>query len=150
MRQSYNKSGNTTHLSFQYYVLVLIMLYISPLCVYLQSLWFISTNMQAAIYIFLVILLSIAGERNKFQMHGLYVFWGVFMIFISFAALLSGGLLYFMQTSLLFVFLFFRRDTSAAINTCLWIIVAIGFLCAVACIIELFDYAFYRSFILPM
>ena len=130
-------------------VLTLFMLYVSPLCIYLQSMFFATTNIWTAAYIALLCgLILISGKFsvgvNKYD----FLFF-LFLVFACYASLRTeGGLLYFMQTFLVIFFVFgYTKYQIRDLYRSLDIIFVFGCVCAVGCIIQELWNGFYTDIV---
>lgn len=113
------------------------LLYVTPLCVYLQSLFFATTNIWAAGYIAIICLLFVTNGGIKFKLLGVDTLFGIFLIIVAFSSLGSGDYLYFLQTGLIILFVFgFTKYRLSTLYRYLDIFVVFGMFCAVGCILQ--------------
>lgn len=128
--------------------LLLFMLYVCPLCVFLQCLFFATSNVYAACYITLtscMLLKSGLRRRNEVPLI-LGLFLTVMLILVSYA----GDLLSVMQTLLLIFFLYSKTSQDLfGVKMLSTIILIVGVICAISCIIEVLNFPLYAAVILP-
>lgn len=128
--------------------LFLFMLYVCPLCNFLQEAFFATTNVFSAFYIILTaFLLFKGGKINSLYGGGiLYLFLLVIICLMGF----SGEWLAVMQSVFLLIYL--RSKSMAKVFDVAHlsiIFVIIGVLCAVSCILELINFPLYASLVFP-
>lgn len=130
-------------------VLTLFMLYVTPLCVYLQSMFFATTNIWAAAYITLLCGLMLTSGKFSFRVNKWDSLFFLFLLFACYASLRTeGGLLYFMQTFLIFLFVFgYTKYQISDLYRSLDIIFVFGCVCAVGCIIQELWNGFYTDIV---
>lgn len=130
-------------------VLTLFMLYVTPLCVYLQSMFFATTNIWAAAYI--TLLCGLMLKSGKFSLSvkksdSLFFFFLLFACYASFRT--EDGLLYFMQTFLIIFFVFgYTKYQISDLYRSLDILFVFGSICAVGCIIQELWNGFYTDIV---
>lgn len=122
--------------------LILLMLFVSPLCVYFQNLYFANTNMYSFFYIIITIfvLLFYANFKVVVDTENRMTLFFLFLMAIS--SLLGGGILYFLQSLLLMVALLVKYKI-CDFKRALFILEASGFFCAVGCLMQYFLNDFY-------
>lgn len=130
------------------FVLLLFILYITPLCVYLQSLFFATSNAWAAVYILVLTGLMLNSKSFLFQVKKTDACFFAFMLIACFSSLIVGEYLYFMQVFLVIMFVWgYTRYDLRNLYKCLDIVVVFGVACAVACIIQEVWNGFYVNFV---
>lgn len=129
--------------------LFLFFLYVTPLCVFLQNLNFATTNAYAAFYILLTAgLLLMKGFCKNNTKSLLLTFFFVIMICLMG---ISAEWLAVMQTLLLLLYLHTKASEDLyGIDKLSNIILLLGVVCAIFCIVELVNFPFYASLILPL
>lgn len=128
--------------------LFLFLLYVCPLCIYLQCLFFATTNVYATCYITLVsyILLKSGLRKKKDVPLILGLFLTLMLILMSFAQDWLGVI----QTLLLIFFLYSKTSQDiSGVKKYSTIILIVGVICAISCIIEILNFPLYVSVILP-
>ena len=128
--------------------LLLFVLYVSPLCVFLQCLFFATSNVYAACYIAFAsfILLKSGLRRTNDVPFILGLFLTLMLVLISFA----GIWLSVIQTLLLIFFLYSKTSQDLfGIKASSTIILVVGTICAISCIIEILNFPLYVAVILP-
>lgn len=130
-------------------VLTLFMLYVTPLCVYLQSMFFATTNIWGAAYIAILCVFMVASGRFAIRINKYDSFFFFFLLIICYASLRTeGGLLFFMQTFLVLLFVFgYTEYQIGDLYRKLDIVVIFGTLCAGGCIIQELWNGFYTDII---
>ena len=119
--------------------LKLFILYVTPLCVYLQSLFFATTNIWATLYIVIVCVYFFKNKGVKFQISSYDVLFFLFVIIIICATLGAGDYLSFLQYSLVLIFVFgYTKYSISCLYKYLDIILVFGLCCAIGCIIQEF------------
>lgn len=130
-------------------VLTLFMLYVTPLCIYLQSMFFATTNIWAAAYIALLCGLILISGKFSVSVNKYDFLFFLFLVFACYASLRTeGGLLYFMQTFLIILFVFgHTKYQLSELYRSLDILVVFGSICAVGCIIQELWNGFYTDIV---
>lgn len=129
-------------------VLQLFMFYVTPLCVYLQSLFFATSNIFGAAYISLLVAIMLPNKNFSMQIRKSDVLLFIFMMIACFSSLRSLEYLYFMQMFLVLVFVFgYTRYDINELYRKLDIIMYFGLICAIACIIQEVWNGFYIDFV---
>ena len=130
-------------------VLTLFMLYVSPLCIYLQSMFFATTNIWTAAYIALLCGLILISGKFSVSVNKYDFLFFLFLVFACYASLRTeGGLLYFMQTFLVIFFVFgYTKYQIRDLYRSLDIIFVFGCVCAVGCIIQELWNGFYTDIV---
>lgn len=119
--------------------LKLFLLYMTPLCVYLQSLFFATTNIWDTLYILMVCVCFFKSKRVKFQISSYDVLFFLFVIIIICATLGASDYLSFLQYSLVLIFVFgYTKYNISCLYKYLDIILIFGLCCAIGCIIQEF------------
>lgn len=126
--------------------ILMVFLYISPLCVYLQSMFFANSNIFAAIYILLnlVFLFSYANFKIRINKENCLVVF--FILVLAFLTFLGNAWLYLLQSLLLLAFLVIVYDMNY-LHRGLKILEIVGIICAIGCIFQILFYSCYDSFI---
>lgn len=125
--------------------LLIFILYVTPLCVFLQSLTFATTNIYGASYILLSAFLLIRSGFHKKNIPFLLIF---FFLIMLFSMAMSAEWLAVMQSSLLMLYLYSKPSQDLyGIEKLSVIILFLGLLCALACIFELIAFPLYSSII---
>ena len=128
--------------------LLLFILYVAPLCVYLQSLFFASTNAWAAIYIIILYVLMLNSGKYSMQIEKSDAPLFAFMIVACIASFRAGAYLYFMQALLVLMFVWgYTKYDLVTLYNYLEFLVVFGVICAFACIIQEFWNGFYTVFV---
>lgn len=128
--------------------LKMFMFYVMPLCVYLQSLFFATTNIWGASYILILCFLILFSGKFKVDIDNSDIFLFLFCVIACFSSLKAGEYLYFMQFFLVTLFIFgYTKYDLGILYKYLDIILVFGLLCAVACILQVFDFGFYDSIV---
>lgn len=129
--------------------LFLFMLYVCPLCNFLQEAFFATTNVFSAFYIILTAFLLFKGGKIN-SLHGggiLCLFLLVIICLMGF----SGEWLAVMQSVFLLIYLRSKSMSKVSDVAHLSIIfLIIGVLCAASCILELIDFPLYASLVFPL
>ena len=130
-------------------VLTLFMLYVTPLCIYLQSMFFATTNIWTAAYIALLCGLILISGKFSVSVNKYDFLFFLFLVFACYASLRTeGGLLYFMQTFLVIFFVFgYTKYQIRDLYRSLDIIFVFGCVCAVGCIIQELWNGFYTDIV---
>ncbi|WP_197019271.1 O-antigen ligase [Prevotella sp. MA2016] len=130
-------------------VLNLFVLYVTPLCVYLQSMFFATTNIWAAAYISLLCGLMLTSRKFNFSVNKWDSLFFLFLLYACYASLRTeGGLLYFMQTFLIIFFVFgYTKYQISDLYRSLDILFVFGSICAVGCIIQELWNGFYTDIV---
>ena len=129
-------------------VLQLFILYVTPLCVYLQSLFFATTNAWAAIYIAMIAGMMLTNRRFSVQVKSTDSLFFVFMLIACFSSIRAGEYLYFMQAFLVLLFVWgYTKYDIGSLYRYLDVIVYFGIACATACIIQELWNGFYTGFV---
>lgn len=129
-------------------VLPLFILYVTPLCVYLQSLFFATTNAWTAIYIVMITGMMLTNRRFSVQVKSTDSLFFVFMLIACFSSIRAGEYLYFMQAFLVLLFVWgYTKYDIGLLYRYLDVIVYFGIACATACIIQEFWNGFYTEFV---
>lgn len=123
--------------------LIMIVLFVSPLCIYLQTLTFANTNIYSTVYILVSVALGMLYCRGKIYVGKGNAIVVAFLILMALHSLLGGSLLYCLQTILLIILLTVSFDIYD-IEKGLVILEIVGVVCAIGCI---FQYFFYSSYI---
>lgn len=128
--------------------LLLFILYVTPLCVYLQSLFFATTNAWGAMYIIMMAGLMLISGKFSMQAGRSDTLFFIFILVACYASLRAGEYLYFMQAFLVFIFVWgYRKYDLGTLYKYLNVLVAFGVICAFACIIQTFWNGFYTDFV---
>lgn len=132
--------------------LTLFMLYVTPLCTYLQSMFFATTNIWAAAYIALLCGLMLTSGKFSFRVNKWDSLFFLFLLFACYASLRTeGGLLYFMQTFLIFLFVFgYTKYQISDLYRSLDILFVFGSICALGCIIQELWNGFYTDIVVHL
>lgn len=129
-------------------VLQLFILYVTPLCVYLQSLFFATTNAWAAIYIALLVGLMLVSGRFSINVKKTDFLFFFFMIVACYSSFRAGAYLYFMQAFLVLMFVWgYTKYNINILNRYLDFLFVFGAACALACIIQELWNGFYTDII---
>ena len=129
-------------------VLQLFILYVTPLCVYLQSLFFATTNAWGALYIAMLVGMMLISGKFSIKIKATDALFFVFMLIACMSSLRAGEYLYFMQAFLVLVFVWgYTKYDIGFLYRYLDIIVVFGIACALACIIQEFWNGFYAGFV---
>lgn len=128
--------------------LLLFILYVTPLCVYLQSLFFATSNAWGAMYIIMLVGLMLINRTFSIQIGKLDSLFCLFMLIACFSSLRAGEYLYFMQAFLVFMFVWgYRKYDLETLYKYLDFLVYFGVICALACIIQKYWNGFYTDFV---
>ena len=126
----------------------LFLLYVTPLCVYLQSLFIATTNAWGAIYITLLVGVMLISGRFSIQVKKSDALFFGFMLIACFASFRAGEYLYFMQAFFLMMFVWgYTKYDLEVFYQYLDIIFVFGVACAIACFIQELWNGFYTDFI---
>lgn len=129
--------------------LLLFILYVTPLCVFLQSLSFATTNVYAACYMLLTAGLILCNGLYRKSTKSFFLI--PFMWLMIFLMCASHEWLAVMQTALLILYLHSKLSEDLyGIEKLSVIILVVGILCTVFCIIEFVFYPLYAYLILPL
>lgn len=129
-------------------VLLLFILYVTPLCIYLQSLFFATTNAWGAVYILMLIGLMLINRRFSLQVKKTDVLLFVFILIACFSSLRAGAYLYFMQALLVLLFVWgYTKYNLNDLYRYLDILIIFGIVCALSCIIQEFWHGFFVDLI---
>lgn len=121
-------------------------LFISPLCVYLQSMFFANTNIFSTLYIILNLVFLLFHANFKILIDRENCLVALFVSIMMLSALAGGAWLYFLQSLLLFAFVVIVYDADY-LSRGLKILELVGIVCAIGCILQILFNSFYNSFI---
>lgn len=130
------------------FVLQLFMLYVTPLCVYLQSLFFATTNAWGAIYIAMIVGLMVISGKIAVRVKKTDALLFVFMMIVCFSSFTVGDYMFFLQAFLVLVFVWgYTKYDLGDLYKYLDIILVFGVACAIACMIQELWNGFYTDII---
>lgn len=126
--------------------IMLTILYITPLCIYLDSLFFATTSLYDMLYVSLCITMLLVHSRGKINLkHGSITIL-LLVTLLCLIRFISGAYISGMQT-LLLVILIVTTDDEEELMPLFQIIKIIGVTCAIACLVQLFFTEWYNTVI---
>lgn len=123
---------------------LMIFLYMTPLCIYLQTAFFVRNNNYTLTYILFTITTCLLTAKWNFSVLPRRLLTILFLISMAISAAFGGALLYVFQTTLMIVLVLLRIGNKD-VDLCLKYIRTFGMIIAFSCYLQFFVNSFYMN-----